>query len=81
MSTLDEKWLSPDLVTTDAAKKLLARPVFPAIGTKPRPLGGHVAVNGHDLAAVEAEAFERGRQSVKVPKVATPPEPTPEPGS
>jgi hypothetical protein len=59
-----EQALDPALVTTAAAKETLERPVFPAIGSKPRPLGGHVAVNGHDLERIEREAFELGRDSV-----------------
>ncbi len=52
--------LSPDLVTTEAAKEMLRRPQFPAFenssGRFRRVLGGHVAVNGHDLARVEKDA-------------------------
>lgn len=67
-----EPSLSPDLVATEAAKDLLRRPVFAAIGTRPRPLGGHVAVNGYDLARVESEAYERGITAAKAGE--TPPE-------
>lgn len=52
-----------DLVTTEAAREIVNRPQFPD-GRYKGP-GGHVAVNGHDLRRVEAEAEQRGYEKAR----------------
>jgi hypothetical protein len=62
--TTHERALRPELVATDAAADLLARPVFAGYrvqNNRGQYLGGHVAVNAYDLNGVEAEAYARGR--------------------
>ena len=46
-----------DVVTTEVAREIVARPQFPQ-GRYKGP-GGHVGVNGFDLGRVEASAAER----------------------